>query len=61
VLNPQSRVIEEVDEGVDYGVRRRNGKSDEHSRGTVLDSDDEKFLKGVRICRDCQPVLLCVV
>ncbi|KIL69639.1 hypothetical protein M378DRAFT_68590 [Amanita muscaria Koide BX008] len=59
VLNPQSRVIEEVDEGVDYGVRRRNGKSNEHSRGTtVLDSDDEKFLKGVRICRDCQPVLL---
>ena len=23
-----------------------------------LDEEEEKFLKGVRICRDCRPVLL---
>lgn len=27
--------------------------SDPHALG-----EDEKFLKGVRICRDCKPVLL---
>ncbi|CDO72894.1 hypothetical protein BN946_scf185002.g79 [Trametes cinnabarina] len=51
--------IEEVGEGVDYGVRRRTpstaGKVGK--RGEVL-SEEEKFLKGVRICRDCKPVLL---
>ncbi|RPD66331.1 hypothetical protein L227DRAFT_492519 [Lentinus tigrinus ALCF2SS1-6] len=51
--------IEEVGEGVDYGVRRRStaipGKP--QKRGEAL-PEEEKFLKGVRICRECRPVLL---
>jgi hypothetical protein len=39
--------IEEIEEGVDYGVR-----SVEASKLA-----DEKFLRGVRICRDCQHYL----
>ncbi|OJT07861.1 Rabenosyn-5 [Trametes pubescens] len=48
--------IEEVGEGVDYGVRRRT-PSNAGKKGEVL-SEEEKFLKGVRICRECRPVLL---
>ncbi|KAI0636775.1 FYVE zinc finger-domain-containing protein [Trametes polyzona] len=48
--------IEEVGEGVDYGVRRRT-TSTTGKKGEVL-SEEEKFLKGVRICRECRPVLL---
>ncbi|KAH9857082.1 FYVE zinc finger-domain-containing protein [Lenzites betulinus] len=48
--------IEEVGEGVDYGVRRRTPATP-GKKGEVL-SEEEKFLKGVRICRDCRPVLL---
>ncbi len=58
--------IEEVGEGVDYGVRRRTssttqapGKGKGRDEITGL-NDDEKFLRGVRICRDCRPVLLYV-
>ncbi|KXN85490.1 Rabenosyn-5 [Leucoagaricus sp. SymC.cos] len=55
VVDSKTGKIEEVGEGVDYGVsKRRNasvGKTDE------IDND-EKFLKGVRICRECRPVLL---
>ncbi|KAH9842728.1 FYVE-domain-containing protein [Rhodofomes roseus] len=51
--------IEEVSEGVDYGVRRRPSATPQ-ARGQKEEkmSEDEKFLKGVRICRDCRPVLL---
>ncbi|KAI0831511.1 FYVE zinc finger-domain-containing protein [Trametes gibbosa] len=48
--------IEEVGEGVDYGVRRRNPATP-GKKGEAV-SEEEKFLKGVRICRDCRPVLL---
>ncbi|KAF8742723.1 hypothetical protein AX14_002530 [Amanita brunnescens Koide BX004] len=54
VVDPQSKTIEEVGEGVDYGVKRRRGVSEGD-----LASDDDKFLKGVRICRGCRPILLC--
>lgn len=62
VADPVTGQIEEVGEGVDYGVRRRTtstvqGKG--KGKESVL-SDEDKFLKGVRICRDCRPVLLYV-
>lgn len=47
--------IEEVSEVVDYGVRPRNGAA----RGKG-DAPEEKFLKGVRICRQCKPIMLYV-
>ncbi|KAI0647245.1 FYVE zinc finger-domain-containing protein [Trametes meyenii] len=47
--------IEEVGEGVDYGVRRRSSANTGKKGGAI--SEEEKFLKGVRICRECQPVL----
>lgn len=62
VVDPKSRKIEEVGEGVDYGVKKRRvgsvsglgsaGKTEEP------EDDSEKFLKGVRICQDCRPILL---
>ncbi|OSD08660.1 hypothetical protein PYCCODRAFT_1429722 [Trametes coccinea BRFM310] len=59
VVDQSTGRIEEVGEGVDYGVRRRTpsnaGKAGK--KGEVM-SEEEKFLKGVRICRDCKPVLL---
>lgn len=60
--DPKTGKIEEVSEGVDYGVRRRsiaNSPSKTKGREDVL-TDEEKFLKGVRICRDCRPILLYV-
>ena len=60
VVDPKTWAIEEVGEGVDYGVRKQaspNGKA----RGADKPADDAKFLKGVRICRDCRPVLLYVL
>lgn len=57
-------MIEEVGEGVDYGVkRRRTGNADGGGVGLPTGNDkhvaeEEKFLKGVRICRSCRPVLL---
>jgi len=52
-------VIEEVGEGVDYGVRRRTTTSTTGpGKGVPPPGDDEKFLSGVRICRECRPVLL---
>ncbi|KAH9050694.1 FYVE zinc finger-domain-containing protein [Lactarius hengduanensis] len=58
VVDPKTGQIEEVVEGVDYGVRRRTLSS--AGRVAVRDglNPEEKFLKGVRICRDCRPVLL---
>ncbi|CAL1705030.1 unnamed protein product [Somion occarium] len=60
VADPITGAIEEVKEGVDYGVRRRNPSiSQGKGKGKELAlTDEEKFLKGVRICRDCRPVLL---
>ncbi|CCM02068.1 uncharacterized protein FIBRA_04144 [Fibroporia radiculosa] len=59
VVDSKTGRIEEVSEGVDYGVRRRTTSSSHGKRGKEdAVGDDEKFLKGVRICRDCQPVLL---
>ena len=61
VVDQNTGRIEEVGEGVDYGVRRRSATPSSRSskKGEVL-NEDEKFLKGVRICRDCRPVLLYV-
>ena len=62
VADPRTGKIEEVSEGVDYGVRRRstaNTTARPKGKEEAL-TDEEKFLKGVRICRDCRPVLLYV-
>lgn len=60
VADPLTGQIEEVGEVVDYGVRRKNtGHSQGKGKGKEgALSDEDKFLKGVRICRDCRPVLL---
>ncbi|KAG6818213.1 hypothetical protein H0H87_000118 [Tephrocybe sp. NHM501043] len=60
VVDPKSRRIEEVDEGVDYGVKRKpveNGEAGTTRKGAPPAAED-KFLKGVRICRSCRPILL---
>ncbi|KIY43575.1 hypothetical protein FISHEDRAFT_53017 [Fistulina hepatica ATCC 64428] len=57
VADPVTRKIEEVDEGVDYGVRKKRPPVASPSQQPSVE-DEEKFLKGVRICRDCRPVLL---
>jgi len=62
VVDPKTRRIEEVEEGVDYGVRKRRS-STPHGSGKGKEEElpeDEKFLKGVRICRECRHILLCV-
>ncbi|KAF8842514.1 hypothetical protein BDN67DRAFT_899109 [Paxillus ammoniavirescens] len=65
IVDSKTRRIEEVSEGVDYGVKRRgstvgtgkgSGKGKEKERDDTL-ADDEKFLKGVRVCRSCKPIL----
>ena len=63
IVDSKTRKIEEVGEGVDYGVKKRangattgKGNSNEKEKDEVL-PDDEKFLKGVRMCRNCKPVL----
>ena len=59
VADPKTGRIEEVSEGVDYGVRRRPSANPQvKGRKDEAMSEDEKFLKGVRICRGCRPVLL---
>jgi rabenosyn-5 len=58
VVDPKTRMIEEVGEGVDYGVRKRRNAS---LGGADEIDKDEKFLKGVRLCRMCRPVLLCAL
>lgn len=47
--------IEEVGEGIDYGVRKK--KASGSSKNGSQDEED-KFLKGVRLCNTCRPVLL---
>jgi len=56
VVDTQTREIEEVGEGVDYGVKRRRTDSITGQQGGQ--EEEEKFLKGVRICRECRPILL---
>ncbi|KAI0818537.1 FYVE zinc finger-domain-containing protein [Irpex lacteus] len=66
VADPVTGFVEEVTEGVDYGVRRRTssnagvGGGAGAGKGNAREelSPEEKFLKGVRICRDCKPVLM---
>jgi hypothetical protein len=58
VSDPKSGQIEEVKEGVDYGVRRRTLSSVGHGASRDGINPDERFLRGVRICRDCRPALL---
>ena len=53
-------MLEEVGEGVDYGVRKRRNSRYDGNSISVQDGDDDKFLKAVRICRECRPVLLYV-
>nr|GAT59663.1 predicted protein [Mycena chlorophos] len=59
VVDPKTREIEEVGEGVDYGVRKRKIST---PGGPPIQTqelaEEEKFLRGVRICRECRPVLL---
>jgi rabenosyn-5 len=64
IVDPKTRRVEEVGEGVDYGVRKRRslpppgpGQGKEKEKEEPL-PEEEKFLKGVRICRQCRPVLL---
>ncbi|KAJ4479426.1 FYVE zinc finger-domain-containing protein [Lentinula lateritia] len=77
VVDPKTRQIEQVEEGVDYGVRKRKPSVDIRSTSSkdggkpgLVEAglakrseeeqleEEEKFLKGVRICRECKPVLL---
>ena len=61
VVDQKTRRIEEVGEGVDYGVRRKSSMTAGNGgkgKGASLAEEEEKFLKGVRICRECKPVLL---
>lgn len=60
IADSKSGRIEEVSEGVDYGVRRRPSSNPAKGRKEEAMGEDEKFLKGVQICRDCRPVLLWV-
>jgi len=58
VVDIQTKQVEEVGEGVDYGVRKR--KTANVSAQQARQEEEDKFLKGVRICRNCRPILLCV-
>jgi rabenosyn-5 len=63
IVDPKTKRIEEVEEGVDYGVRRRRSSTPQ-GKGKGKEEElpeDEKFLRGVRICRECRHVLLCVL
>ncbi|KAK7693695.1 hypothetical protein QCA50_003266 [Cerrena zonata] len=60
VADPITGAVEEVKEGVDYGVRKRT-TSVSQGKGKGKEpalTDEEKFLKGVRICNECRPVIL---
>ncbi|KAF7311523.1 FYVE-type domain-containing protein [Mycena kentingensis (nom. inval.)] len=58
VVDPKSREIEEVGEGVDYGVRKRKTSTAGGPAQPQEIAEEEKFLRGVRICNQCRPVLL---
>ena len=57
VSDPKTGLIEEVGEVVDYGVRRPSSPAGA-GKGKGGKEEEEKVLKGVRICRDCKPVML---
>ncbi|KAK7035729.1 FYVE-type domain-containing protein [Favolaschia claudopus] len=57
VVDPKTRNIEEVGEGVDYGVRKRRTSSVGGAK-ELETAEEEKFLRGVRICNQCRPVML---
>ncbi|KZT42023.1 hypothetical protein SISSUDRAFT_980929 [Sistotremastrum suecicum HHB10207 ss-3] len=52
VADPSTHRVEEVPETIDYGVRKRTTSTNQKGK------DEDKFLKGVRICRDCRKVLM---
>ena len=54
-MDTHTRQIEEVVEGVDYGVKKRSSRTSSQEQ-----EDEEKFLKGVRVCRECRPIILSV-
>ncbi|KAJ7261297.1 FYVE zinc finger-domain-containing protein [Mycena haematopus] len=58
VVDPKTRNIEEVGEGVDYGVRKRRTSSVGGAKELQDAAEEEKFLRGVRICSQCRPVML---
>ncbi|KAJ7179059.1 hypothetical protein C8R46DRAFT_1159749 [Mycena filopes] len=59
VVDPKTRNIEEVGEGVDYGVRKRRTSNASGVKPPQEEAaEEEKFLRGVRICSQCRPVLL---
>ncbi|KAF7295361.1 FYVE-type domain-containing protein [Mycena indigotica] len=58
VVDPKTREIEEVGEGVDYGVRKRKTSTVGGPIPPQELAEEEKFLRGVRICNQCRPVLL---
>jgi len=59
VVDPATGKIEELGgDVVDYGVKRKDltpGGSSEMAK--KLAEEQEKYLKGVRICRECRPTL----
>lgn len=59
IVDSKTRKIEEVGQGVDYGVRKRRNIDPKRKGKQKEDplSEDEKFLKGVRICKSCKPIL----
>ncbi|KAG6814292.1 hypothetical protein H0H92_013417 [Tricholoma furcatifolium] len=58
IVDPKTRRIEEVQEGVDYGVRKKPMSNGDGAKPKPFLPPEEKFLKGVRICRTCRPILL---
>ncbi|KAF8130455.1 FYVE zinc finger-domain-containing protein [Mycena galopus ATCC 62051] len=58
VVDPKTRNIEEVGEGVDYGVRKRRTSTVGGEKERQETAEEEKFLRGVRICSQCRPVML---
>ncbi|KLO14693.1 hypothetical protein SCHPADRAFT_302337 [Schizopora paradoxa] len=58
IANSKTGRLEEVSEGVDYGVRPRSRMDSINGKNKGAPAE-ETFLKGVRICRDCKPTMLC--
>lgn len=58
IADKKTGKIEEVGEGVDYGVRRRSSMGPQN-KGKEKEAliEEEKFLQGVRICRECSSIL----
>ncbi|KAF8120946.1 FYVE zinc finger-domain-containing protein, partial [Boletus edulis] len=57
IVDSKTRKIEQVGEGVHYGVTRRASTGSNEKEKDESLADDEKFLKGVRVCRNCKPIL----